>query len=62
MDRCLICGKKIPDDSPYSVCFDPDYKRNVWGGDSHQYIGLLCEEDGLKLNKKAEQYESEARA
>ena len=55
MERCLICGKEISPDggSPYSVCYDPAWEYNVWGGDSHEYIGYLCWDCGEKLKTKA---------
>ncbi len=54
-EKCLICDKIITDESgsPYSVCYDSKYKVNVWGGDSHEYVGYLCEECGAKLEAKA---------
>ncbi len=53
--KCLICDKVITDKSgsPYSVSYDYVYMHNVWGGDSHEYIGYLCEECGAKLKVKA---------
>lgn len=45
---CFICDKKPKKKgrnwSPYSVCYDPMYKKNTWGGDSHEYVGLLCDD------------------
>jgi len=67
---CLICAKIIKDAndgiessagsphpsafSPYSICYDLSYKTNVWGGDSHEYVGYICEECGAKLKAKAQ--------
>ena len=43
-DRCVVCRNKLEDgDSPWSICFDPEWKRNCWGGDSHEYRALLCQ-------------------
>jgi len=43
--RCSICQKELDGgDSPWSICFDQDWKINVWGGDSHLSRGLFCQE------------------
>jgi hypothetical protein len=56
MDKCLICHRNIKD-GPYCVCYDPDWKINVWGGDSHRYVGYLCNKCGKKLQKEANKQE-----
>lgn len=44
LSRCILCHNDLPDgDSPWSICYDPEWKRNVWGGDTHEYIAMLCE-------------------
>lgn len=41
LDSCWKC--KVPtDNSPYSICYDAEWKRNVWGGDTHVYIAYIC--------------------
>jgi hypothetical protein len=40
--RCLVCGEKLTD-SALSICFDPQWKHNVWGGDTHETISYLHE-------------------
>ena len=50
-ERCIICKIELDDKgTPYSVCYDPEFEHNVWGGDSHEYVGYLCKScfDGLK--------------
>jgi len=27
----------------YSLCYDPEAPRNIWGGDTHQYLAVFCE-------------------
>ena len=42
--RCAMCSCKLKcGDSPWSICFDPEWRHNCWGGDSHQYRGRLCQ-------------------
>jgi hypothetical protein len=50
---CLWCKQPMPAPSPYksqgarspwSVCFDPSYRENVWGGDTHEIKGYLCQD------------------
>lgn len=48
MSVCLLCGDPI-EDSPFSVCYDPEWEHNVWGGDTHETIGLLCSPCGEKV-------------
>lgn len=48
-DHCLLCGEEIKGGSPYSVCYDPHHEGNVWGGDTHEYIGYICEKCGRKI-------------
>lgn len=43
-DRCVKCSCKLDDgNSPWSICFDPEWIHNCWGGDTHKYCGLLCQ-------------------
>lgn len=50
---CLLC--KMPlGNSPYSVCYDASFERNVWGGDSHDYVGYICVKCGNRLLREAE--------
>ena len=50
--NCIICKKELSGkDSPWSICYDPAWKRNVWGGDSHEYRALLCQDCAEKLLK-----------
>jgi hypothetical protein len=50
-DKCLLCDEILTEEgtSPYSLCYDPSYKTNCWGGDSHDYIGFFCRKCGKKL-------------
>lgn len=54
MDACHLCGKRMKD-SPWSICYDPFYSQNSWGGDTHEYKALLCQKcaEGLLLKKPA---------
>lgn len=58
-DVCLNCGKTFTEkwQTPWSICYDPSYKTNVWGGDSHEYIGYLCGRCGRKFDKRAKRLE-----
>lgn len=49
MHTCCSCGAKFDYLSPWSVCYDPEYKRNVWGGDTHLMRGYLCQACAKKL-------------
>lgn len=42
MNRCLICGVDTGEATPWSLCYDPSWKTNVWGGDTHEHRGALC--------------------
>lgn len=45
LGACHVCDKLLKNaDSPWSICFDPFWKTNVWGGDSHIIKALLCQE------------------
>ena len=52
-DICAICGIPVVDHG-WGVYFDPEYKRNVWGGDTFESRGLLCAAcvNTLMLNKE----------
>lgn len=44
-ETCSVCSTPLKDgDSPWSVCFDPLWKDNVWGGDSHEIRAVICQE------------------
>ena len=49
-NKCVWCREKL-NDSPWSICYDPLWKRNVWGGDSHKYKALLCQDCASELLK-----------
>lgn len=50
--HCLVCGKDIyKKGTPWTLCFDPEFERNVWGGDTHDYIGYFCTECGPKVKE-----------
>ena len=50
MSICKLCKKKLLNNSsPWSLCYDPQYKINIWGGDTHEYRGILCQECAEKL-------------
>lgn len=43
MNRCIICSKVLTNrETPWTLCYDPAYKRNVWGGDTYEVKGELC--------------------
>lgn len=49
-DKCVICHRLLDGgDSPWSICFDPYWKHNCWGGDTHEYKALLCQDCVDKL-------------
>jgi hypothetical protein len=54
--NCFICHKRISNSS-WSVCYDPEYKHNVWGGDSHQYVSYIHDKCVKKILKEAEQHD-----
>lgn len=48
--RCLVCGGSLEEGGgPYSVCYDGPWRVNVWGGDTHEYIGHLCRTCGDRM-------------
>ena len=52
MTVCHLCKKDLSKiSSPWSICYDPYYKENIWGGDSHEYRALLCQDCAEKLLK-----------
>jgi hypothetical protein len=54
---CTRCDAALADwRSPWTICYDPMWENNVWGGDSHEYRGFLCQkcaEDLLTPSPKA---------
>lgn len=50
---CLLCGAELGHEkgSAYSVCFDEPWIRNHWGGETHEYIGYLCDACGKRLQE-----------
>ena len=48
--KCPLCKKNdCPEEGPFSICFDPDWRRNVWGGETHYYMCQICNECGDEL-------------
>ena len=48
--KCVLCDKPIEaGHSPFSICYDPEWEHNVWGGDTHESLGLLCVQCGEKI-------------
>ena len=43
--HCVICGEKLNHilGGPWSICFDPMWEKNCWGGDTHEIVGYICE-------------------
>lgn len=54
MSVCLLCDAEVDYSCSFSVCDDPEHLANVWGGDTHEYVGYLCDECGEMFQKKAE--------
>lgn len=52
-ELCTVCGSFIfnKDVGEYTICYDPEWKRNIWGGDTHKEIGLICRDCGEKLRE-----------
>lgn len=50
---CLICEQTLTGPTRHSVCDDPQFAENMWGGDSHRIIGYLCDECGERMQGKA---------
>lgn len=49
---CLLCDVPLPaEGTRWSVCEDAAFESNVWGGDSHEYVGYLCDECGERLKR-----------
>lgn len=47
---CSLCDAPLEGhSSPWSICFDPSWEGNVWGGDTHEYRAVLCQECAEKL-------------
>lgn len=43
-NKCVRCGSELHGGhSPWSICFDPYWQENVWGGDSHETRGMFCQ-------------------
>ena len=49
MKPCPICKKPTEEDGPFSLCFDPVWRGNMWGGDSHEYVCFVCEDCGRRV-------------
>ena len=47
--RCCVCHDHIEDFCPWSICYDPEVKRNIWGGDTHEYKGYFCQSCAQKI-------------
>lgn len=41
----------LPERGPWSICYDPEWKRNTWGGETHEYRGWLCQACAERLLK-----------
>lgn len=48
--ECILCGHALTNDTQaedgvnraFSVCSDPCWRNNVWGGDTHKILGYIC--------------------
>jgi hypothetical protein len=40
---CIKCKCEM-NNGAHTICFDPEWERNVWGGDTHKILGWLCGE------------------
>lgn len=40
--KCGICLSAVAH-GPVSICYDPHWEINIWGGDSHRYICAMCD-------------------
>lgn len=50
--NCIICKKELlGQDSPWSICYDSEWKHNSWGGDTHKYKALLCQDCAEEILK-----------
>lgn len=43
-ERCVICKREVPENNPFGIYYDPEAEYNVWGGDTYETLGALCEE------------------
>lgn len=41
MKTCVYCEQPLGE-SPFTICYDPAWRENVWGGDTHAPTGWLC--------------------
>ena len=49
---CCSCGIKLEEgESPWNVSYDPEYKVNVWGGDTYEFKGSLCQSCAESLSE-----------
>lgn len=51
MEYCLVCGRNIEGQTGWTLCYDPMYLTNVWGGDTHDVMGNICMECGPKVKE-----------
>lgn len=42
LEVCGQCKCKLTESTPFTLCYDPYHKNNVWGGDSHETVAYLC--------------------
>ena len=50
MDKCARCFCEIASGGVgWTVCFDPQHERNVWGSDTFEERAYLCAECGEHL-------------
>lgn len=58
---CAICGEPSNDTGKFTVCHDPEFAANVWGGDTHEVIGHVCQKCGTRCKKLDEDAASQSR-
>lgn len=57
-NNCTLCNCSLKNnDSPWSICYDSEWRHNSWGGDTHEFRGLLCQNCVEKLLIKKVQEE-----
>ncbi len=60
LDCCFFCRGRVDErlGTPYSICYDPEWRVNIWGGDTHRYLAYICEacalSRGLALSSDVE--------
>ena len=52
--QCALCDCELPaKGSGWGVYFDPEFRTNIWGGDTYQDKAYLCQDCGEQLAAKA---------